>query len=228
MDIEEILNEETKLCPECAETIKLKAKKCRFCGEKFDPEKLRIEIETRRAELVKDKEGKVRCPKCGSWDVYKTYLEDGSYENYCPNCNQSLKSIVDKKDKSENTKESKIGYVAKFIIIILIGLLPIIFMINNEETVKHGRKWYEGGTLHNSTMKEWQRASYSNRLASCADFVVATSEWREIAKRDGVNAIKPQAMGLERCISEAAQGADSLNLKVKEVAAMCTVLMRHQ
>jgi hypothetical protein len=35
---------ETKVCPACAETIKLAAKKCRFCGEVFDPDKVEAMI----------------------------------------------------------------------------------------------------------------------------------------------------------------------------------------
>lgn len=31
--------------------------------------------------------------------------------------------------------------------------------------------WYEGGTLNDATALEWQDASYSNKLATCADFV---------------------------------------------------------
>jgi len=51
MDIEELLNEETKLCPECAEIIKLKAKKCRFCGAQLDPEKVSRLVEIRSDKL---------------------------------------------------------------------------------------------------------------------------------------------------------------------------------
>ncbi|MDD2900873.1 MAG: zinc ribbon domain-containing protein, partial [Syntrophales bacterium] len=32
--------EETKNCPHCAETIKLAAKKCRYCGETFTEEEM--------------------------------------------------------------------------------------------------------------------------------------------------------------------------------------------
>lgn len=31
----EMLSQQTKTCPECAETIKLMAKKCKYCGHKF-------------------------------------------------------------------------------------------------------------------------------------------------------------------------------------------------
>jgi hypothetical protein len=53
------------------------------------------------------------------------------------------------------------------------------------------RPWYSGGTLHNATALEWQNASAANKLATCADLVVAMKEkgflkpeiaerWREI------------------------------------------------
>ena len=32
-------------------------------------------------------------------------------------------------------------------------------------------KWYEGGTLHKLTALDWQKATYANKLATCADFV---------------------------------------------------------
>ena len=35
------------------------------------------------------------------------------------------------------------------------------------------RRWYEGGTLHKKSGLEWQSASRENKLATCADFVVA-------------------------------------------------------
>ncbi len=33
------------------------------------------------------------------------------------------------------------------------------------------RAWYEGGTLHDAGALDWQNASYSNKLATCADIV---------------------------------------------------------
>lgn len=37
-------DDRTKKCPACAETIKLEAIKCRFCGEKFDPAEVAKQI----------------------------------------------------------------------------------------------------------------------------------------------------------------------------------------
>ena len=45
------LDNETKKCPFCAETIKLEAIKCRFCNSNFDSEAVAEEIEHRRKQL---------------------------------------------------------------------------------------------------------------------------------------------------------------------------------
>ena len=77
-------DEETKKCPACNETINLEAKKCRFCGEMFDPEEVMRLIEERRAESEKEKaaSGKQKCPICGNWNTYYDV-----YDNlFCPDC----------------------------------------------------------------------------------------------------------------------------------------------
>ena len=40
-----------------------------------------------------EREGKVQCPQCKKWDVYKTMTNDFGYDDYCPNCKQALKSM---------------------------------------------------------------------------------------------------------------------------------------
>lgn len=60
MEIDKLLTEETKICPECAETIKFKARKCRFCQAQFDPEMVAEQVEARRAELLAKKKRELR------------------------------------------------------------------------------------------------------------------------------------------------------------------------
>ena len=52
------LDTETKKCPMCAETIKLEALKCRFCGEEFDSGEVAKQVEARKSELAREREGK--------------------------------------------------------------------------------------------------------------------------------------------------------------------------
>ena len=63
------------------------------------------------------------------------------------------------------------------------------------------RQWSKGGTLHRATVAEWRRASYRDRLATSADFMVA------IFKNSGtvLNStaqLRLPAVELETCISE--------------------------
>lgn len=77
-------------------------------------------------------------------------------------------------------------------------------------------EWYEGGTLHDATVGEWNRATYENKLATCGDFVaVRTNE----ISRD-------KAEELVTCIDESVKGLDqNSSVKVSEMAAACILLM---
>lgn len=85
------------------------------------------------------------------------------------------------------------------------------------------RAWYEGGTLHKSTLKEWHLASYDDRLATSADFVAAHMH-RAGKTIPPINYIRPYAEGLERGISKAANDPTASSLAVSEVAASIFVL----
>lgn len=55
---------DTKICPHCAETIKLAAKKCRFCGEILDSGQVERDLAARREHIQLNLSGKL-CPDCG-------------------------------------------------------------------------------------------------------------------------------------------------------------------
>lgn len=90
---DQLLVSDTKKCPTCAETIKLDALKCRFCGERFDPK----EVEQKLAilQLVTNDGKQKECPQCHKADAYWAHIEDGSMGYWCPNCNRSLIRILE-------------------------------------------------------------------------------------------------------------------------------------
>ena len=96
---EELLEAESKKCSACAESVKLEAIKCRFCGEEFDPGEVESQVAEKRAEikklleLEKEREGKKRCPQCGNWDTRWATIEDGGVGHWCDNCKKSLKAM---------------------------------------------------------------------------------------------------------------------------------------
>ena len=99
------------ICPECHGTPEqiTKSEKCEKCGNERLPsdtecpkcgivyhkyEEYHVEKEGVKSKpLSKDREGKVQCPQCEKWDVYKTMTNDFGYDDYCPNCKQALKSM---------------------------------------------------------------------------------------------------------------------------------------
>lgn len=55
---------------------------------------------------------------------------------------------------------------------LFLGLLIISAFISiNSATA---REWFEGGTLHKASIKQWNIATYSNKLATCAGFIITT------------------------------------------------------
>lgn len=92
------LDQETKQCPVCAETIKLEALKCRFCGDLLDPQAVARQVADRRAALEADlaqrTAGKIQCPRCHRWDVHRALIENGGLGDWCPHCEISLQKLA--------------------------------------------------------------------------------------------------------------------------------------
>ena len=69
-------------------------------------------------------------------------------------------------------------------------------------------KWFEGGTLHQATAGQWTFASPSNRLATCADFVVSLAARRGQRYRD-MNEVREAAQALSDRLDRSAPRASS-------------------
>lgn len=87
---------------------------------------------------------------------------------------------------------------------------------------KTGKMWFEGGTLHQATVKEWRNATKENKLATCADFVAG--QWKtdklrfSISDMDG---LKYYAQELVDFIDTSTEDIKEINNhKITEIAAM--------
>lgn len=85
---------------------------------------------------------------------------------------------------------------------------------------KPAAEWYQGGNLHDKTVKDWRAATYENRLATCSDFVITLGNYEEIPPD-----LKPRAVALEKAIFIAVGGGDVDSKNVAEIAATCAVLL---
>jgi len=84
-----------------------------------------------------------------------------------------------------------------------------------------GAEWYDGGTLHRSTIREWTLATPQNRLATAADWSASILEGRIRTKRE----LHERAVQLRACVDEASAGGAAATSTAAELAAACAVSM---
>ncbi|MCI5166040.1 MAG: hypothetical protein D3903_08060 [Candidatus Electrothrix sp. GM3_4] len=91
-------------------------------------------------------------------------------------------------------------------------------------------KWYEGGTLHGASIARWNNASYSDKLATCADMAISRS-WimKKVQQSGDMDTLKPYANELMTCINTASDDPkpEYEHMKISEIAAMCIILSIH-
>ena len=86
-------------------------------------------------------------------------------------------------------------------------------------------EWYAGGALHDATGSSWRIASAQNRLATAADFASAMMGEERVLALGSMDRLRPFALNLQICIDEATATSAADNLKVRELAAACAVLI---
>lgn len=92
---------------------------------------------------------------------------------------------------------------------------------------KPTKKWYEGGTLHNATVSQWNSSTHQNKLATAADWLAGTTWKGHLKTPNDFNKLKIQAERLVDGVDEIVYGLDlsSFNsTKVNEFAAALTTL----
>lgn len=92
----------------------------------------------------------------------------------------------------------------------------------------NAKEWYEGGTLHNSTIESWKKASSENKLATCGDFLASMWMNKKLNLNiASMNVLKSYAKELVDFIDSATEGNDDVvnNSTVSEFAAMGVIMM---
>ena len=89
-------------------------------------------------------------------------------------------------------------------------------------------EWYEGGTLHRKTVRDWRMASAKNKLATAADWCAAILKTEEEQKQLGMEGLRLRASQLIICIDTAVQAESVDSVQVSEIAAGCIVLLEAQ
>lgn len=106
----------------------------------------------------------------------------------------------------------------------ILSILILILVSCNEKSNSE-LEWLKNGTLHNKTITDWKAASDENKLATCADFIVNLKE-AEHQKYTSMDEMKYDATNLKICIDEGtANNNYADNMKIKEIAVTCHILM---
>ena len=107
----------------------------------------------------------------------------------------------------------------------LLAVLAVV-IISIPLVASAGSEWYENGTLHHSTVAVWKKATYANKLATAADWLINIPKMkaRVLNSRD-INTLRPFASELVSCINEASAGQGYDSMLISDVAAGCVTLM---
>ncbi|MET4733486.1 hypothetical protein ABIE64_002213 [Thalassospira sp. MBR-102] len=93
------------------------------------------------------------------------------------------------------------------------------------ETERPSKEWYQGGTLHKSTVSVWQASDDANRLATAADWTTALLGDNQ-AHQLGLDGIKVKAADMVVCINESTADNEALQSQtVSGFAAICALAM---
>lgn len=70
------------------------------------------------------------------------------------------------------------------IVFLLLSLVLIFYIYRSggctqstKSRVSNSTQWFQGGTLHDASIRQWENASYRNKLATAGDWLAAT-KWK--------------------------------------------------
>jgi len=99
---------------------------------------------------------------------------------------------------------------------VLAGVLVFIGLNFTSTHIVAQSNWYEGGTLHRSTVRTWKTSSDKNKLATCADFMA------KVNNKISMQELKIRSANLKTCIDEATREASATDgIEVSSIASLC-------
>jgi hypothetical protein len=107
----------------------------------------------------------------------------------------------------------------------LIKYLSLFALISFSLNSYAEKKWYAGGGLHSSSVQEWRKSTYENKLATAADWTLASPSVKKTVQDSGdINTNKFFAKELVTCIDKAIEGVD-ISGGATDIAVSCMVIM---
>ena len=105
------------------------------------------------------------------------------------------------------------------------NIIYVLIVLSFFSANTFAKNWYEGGTLHKSTIPSWKAASFENKLATASDWALISPSVKSIVQKSGnFNTAKTFAKELVSCIDTATKGI-KLTSKTTEIAVNCMALM---
>lgn len=85
-------------------------------------------------------------------------------------------------------------------------------------------QWYAGGTLHDASVSQWNRASEGNQLATMADFAISSQLVQNAIRQNGSDVLLGYAVTLHTCVDEATSDPSFGHFSIAEIGAACMAL----
>ena len=103
-----------------------------------------------------------------------------------------------------------------------IGVVLVATLVLGLPYFSRAEQWYVGGTLQDATVSQWQEASYENKLATAAIWVIMEPEVRKITQKSRtMSTVRPYAEELVGCIGSISADHIGSAQNVSSLAATC-------
>jgi hypothetical protein len=98
-------------------------------------------------------------------------------------------------------------------------IITLFILFSSSSSVFAKNESSNSESLHNSTIQEWSKASYENKISTSTDFVLESTLVKYIAEQDEL-ALSYFASLMVRCIDLAAENTSDVETKTTKVSTL--------